>query len=316
MFWNKNKENSAVVKEAAANEAATVKEDNSYAINYVADTLSDYQKELTLKEVDSLTAVTEIQKSFDSVLKVNMELKDRLDEFQNVFIKVEEATDEFDLVRDGISKSVSQAKKNVEQLRGSSKEVQTSFDQILEVFQEFGKSVDKISDCMTQITEVAEQTNLLALNASIEAARAGEQGRGFAVVAEEVKKLAEDIKTLVGEVHDSIDDVNNSTVELNSCIENSQEALTKSVDSVDSTYSSIDGIISSASIVGEVQGNIRAAADKSRKELKTLDSSFVKMEEEFDRVMDNIETANELGTTKSTVYEEMDNMIGQLKYLV
>lgn len=308
MFGRKKKEE--VIVEAVD----TVVVDNAAALKYMTATLEKYQKDLMIKEVESLNAMSEIEESFESVLAVDAGIKDRLNEFQGAFVNVAGATDEFDAVKDGIESSVSEAKKSVEDLKMSAEEVQKSFDDIKKVFADFQKSVEEISECMSQINAVANQTNLLALNASIEAARAGEQGRGFAVVADEVRKLAEGIKELVGQVDQSIVGVKEGTIQLNDSIGISEVALQKSIDSVGETYSSIDGIVESSREVDRVQESIRAAASSSSEELAGLDSEFDKLDCEFDRVKNNIEKANDLGTTKSTVYEEILNMSNQLQY--
>lgn len=308
MFGRKKKEE--VIVEAVD----TTVVDNAAALKYMAATLEKYQKDLMTKEVESLNAMSEIEESFESVLAVDAEIKDRLNEFQGAFVNVAGATDEFDAVKDDIESSVSEAKKSVEDLKMSAEDVQKSFDDIKRVFAEFQRSVDEISECMSQINAVANQTNLLALNASIEAARAGEQGRGFAVVADEVRKLAEGIKELVGQVDQSIEGVKEGTIQLNDSIGISEVALQKSIDSVGETYSSIDGIVESSREVDRVQESIRVAASSSSAELAGLDSEFDKLDSEFDRVKNNIEKANDLGTTKSTVYEEILNMSNQLQF--
>ncbi len=310
MFWKKK----SVEEEPVA--VQEEEQDHSYAIRYVADTLSSYQQRLVKREVESLTAVSEIQSSFNSVLETNEVLQKRLEDFRSVFQNVANITDSMNEVRESIDGSVTEAEQNVEELRNASSHVQQSFGEIKEVFDGFETAVDKISDCMNQIIAVANQTNLLALNASIEAARAGEHGKGFAIVADQVSKLAADIKVLVQEVHVSLDDVTNNTQKLNQSIDGANEAMDKSIERVGETYQSIDNIIQTTKKFEDAQQSIRNVTQESEKEMDQLGDSFRSLDGEFSRVMDNIDVANELGTTKSSVYEEIDNMVSQLKYLI
>ena len=179
-------------------------------------------------------------------------------------------------------------------------------------FAEFQVSVQKIKDCMSQIISIANQTNMLALNASIEAARAGEQGKGFAVVAEEVKNLASEIKTLVSTVDVSINDVEEGTELLNSCITTSQDALSQSAENVDRTYEVFDQITDAASGADSVQSEISNALDASKQKLAEINSSFELEERRFEDVLSHINRANDLGTTKSSMFENIDNMLSQI----
>jgi len=118
--------------------------------------------------------------------------------------------------------------------------------QVVTTMQAINKSSGHIGDIIGTIDSIAFQTNILALNAAVEAARAGEQGRGFAVVASEVRALAQrssaaarEIKTLI---NDSLAQV---------------ESGTRVVSDAGST---IQAIVTSASRVRELLGEVASGA--------------------------------------------------------
>lgn len=165
---------------------------------------------------------------------------------------------------------------------------------------------------MAQIISIANQTNMLALNASIEAARAGEQGKGFAVVAEEVKNLASEIKSLVSTVDISIGDVEQGTANLNTSISTSQDALNQSMENVDSTYEVFDQITTAAGGADTVHQQITTAMSAAEQKLDEVSQSFSLEGRQFDAVMEHINHANDLGTTKSSLFEDMTNLLTQI----
>lgn len=283
-----------------------------HPIIHVADSIIEYQKQLAEREVESLDEMADIQKAFVLATKENERLKDQVQELSSVFADVGQIATSFDGVKNEIVDSVGEAQKKVDELKNSSKEVSRSFDEIKSAFAGVQMSVQQIKDCMQQIIAIANQTNMLALNASIEAARAGEQGRGFAVVANEVKNLAEEIKTLVSTVDGSISEVERGTTQLNNNIEESQSVFGKNVEDADAAYGVFEQIIKAADAAKEVQDEIGEVTQSSEKRLSDVKDCFDDQEQQLQKVLAHIERANDLGTTKSSMFEDMNNLVSQL----
>ena len=220
LFWRRNKREADMRSE---------NEDNLYPVVHVMNTLKEYEKEMVQKEVDSLWELNEIRGSFDTVLRETESFQERLSDFEQNFMSIEQASGGFAQVKDTVAQSVQQAQDEVTELKSSSMQVADYFSEMEQTFEELKTAVEKIKQCTDKIVSIADQTNILAINASIEAARAGEQGRGFAVVAVEVKKLADEIKGLTKEVDLGIQDVEQGTERLNGSITTSQGALGESI---------------------------------------------------------------------------------------
>ena len=283
-----------------------------HPVIHVADSIIEYQKQLAEREVESLDEMADIQKAFVLATKENERLKDQVQELSSVFADVGQIATSFDGVKNEIVDSVGEAQKKVDELKNSSKEVSRSFGEIKSAFAGVQMSVQQIKDCMQQIIAIANQTNMLALNASIEAARAGEQGKGFAVVASEVKNLAEEIKTLVSTVDGSISEVERGTTQLNNNIEESQSVFGKNVEDADAAYGVFEQIIKAADAAKEVQEEIGEVTQSSEKRLSDVKDCFDDQEQQLQKVLAHIERANDLGTTKSSMFEDMNNLVSQL----
>ena len=295
MFGSRKKENTEVIEKEAP---------DVHPFVHVADSLRGYQRKLVVNEVESLDELQKIQKAFDIVIEENQELREHMRAFQEIFGTVGEAAGRFQDVKGEIAASVENAQNQVNTLRDGSMEIRDSFDEIQSMFSNFEVSVRQIQDCMSQIISVANQTNMLALNASIEAARAGEQGKGFAVVADEVKKLADEIKALIITVNDSVKAIESNTGKLSSSIEESQNVLGRSLGNVEHTYAIFDRITEAAEGAESVEGQIREKVNISEQKLE---------EQQFHDVLEHIEQANKLGTMKSSLFENMDNLLCQVE---
>lgn len=307
LFKRKNKPE---VNPAAYNEKSL------YPVLHIINCLKDYRNELVQKEVDSLSEISEIGHSFDDVLSRNEDFQEKLQEFGANFSNIEEASGQFGDVKNTIAQSVSAAQSDVDRLRDSSLQVKTYFDEMEQTFEDLQNAIEKIRQSTSKIVSIAEQTNILALNASIEAARAGEQGRGFAVVATQVKKLVDEIKGLTSDVGAGISDASNGAKHLFSSITTSRKALGNSLEKVEATSKTFDDIIRSADSAETVQEEISGVIMDSKAALDSLCSFFEQIKDKYQEVMEHIDRAEHLGSTKSAMFEDIDNMMSQIPLVI
>lgn len=283
-----------------------------YPVLYVTESLKDYQQALVQSEVAALHELSMVSQSFGNVLKDSENFKGTLQNFEQSFSNINTVSGQFASVKDNIAESVVQAQSEVEELKNSSVLVETHFREMKSTFEAFQTSLKEIKDCMNKIVSIADQTNILSLNASIEAARVGAQGKGFAVVAGEVKNLSEEIRNLVAVVDASVGDVEAAADNLSSSILISHQALEQSISRVDETYEMFDNITQAAEGATSVQSEISQVIDNSKTELQTVCSFFDKMKERYQEVMKHINSASKMGTTKSAMFEDIDNMLSQI----
>lgn len=283
---------------------------------HVIESLQGYRNTLVQSEVESLYELGMVNKSFGNVLKDSENLRGSLQDFEQTFSSINAVSGQFASVKENIFQSVAQAQGEVEELKNSSLLVESYFEEMQSTFETFQLSLAEIKKCMSKIVSIADQTNILSLNASIEAARAGEQGKGFAVVAGEVKTLSEEIKNLADMVDSSIEDVEEGTDKLNASINTSHQALGQSLSKVDETYDMFDHITQAAEGAESVQKEISQVIDDSKIRLQALNGFFDHLKKQYERVMQHIGRASKMGTTKSAMYEDIDNMMSQIPPII
>lgn len=306
LFAKKNRHTPAPIQE----------EKSLYPVLHVAGSLKEYQKELVKKEVASLSELSMVGSSFSGVLKEADHFQEKLQDLGQSFSQINQTAGQFGQVRSDVSQAVSEAQGQMEVLGQTSMAVQKSYEEMAETFMQLQSAIKAIQQCMSKIVSIADQTNILAINASIEAARAGEVGKGFAVVAVQVKELAKEIKVLAKEVDTGIADVESRAGQLNGSISVSQEILGQEVGIVAQTDESFRKITAAAEGASAVQAGISGVIEMAQQDLQTLCQFFDGIKDRYQEVVAHIDQASRLGTTKSAMFEDMDNMISQIPPLI
>ena len=283
---------------------------------HVADSLKGYQKELVEKEVASLFELSLVNSTFSGVLNEADHFQEKLQELGGSFSHIDNTAEGFSQVRGQVAEAVSDAQGQMEALTATSMKIQASYEEMAGIFSQLQDAIQGIQKCMGKIVSIADQTNILAINASIESARAGVEGRGFAVVAEHVKQLAEEIVVLAKEVNTGVNDVELRAGELSASINTSQQTLGQGVGIVAQTEDNFRQIISAADGATDVQSAISGVIQDSQGELQNILQFFDQIKDQYQEVITHIKRASNLGTTKSAMFEDMDNMISQLPPLV
>ncbi|MCI8909121.1 MAG: chemotaxis protein [Oscillibacter sp.] len=291
-------------------------EKSLYPVLHVADSLKAYQRELVKKEVASLSELSMVGSAFSNVVAEADQFQEKLQDLGQSFSDIDQTAGGFRQVREEVALAVTAAQDQMEELEKTSSQVQRSYEEMAGMFAQLQAAIDGIQKCMGKIVSIADQTDILAINASIEAARAGVEGRGFAVVAVQVKELAKEIKVLAAEVNTGVGDVEDRAGQLSGSITTSQQLLGQSMDIVEQTDESFRRIMAASEGAVSVQTEISSVISASQQNLQIICQFFDRIKDQYQEVIRHIAQASRLGTTKSAMFEDMDNMISQIPPMV
>ncbi len=282
----------------------------------MTDHLKDYKDALIQKEVESLWELSLVNKSFSGVLERADNFQAQLMDFGQSFSSINTTAGQFSEVRESIGQTVSQTQNKVEDLKQTYVAIEQSYEEMEQTFIQLQAAVTSICKSINKIVSIADETNILAINASIEASRAGESGKGFAVVASKVKELAEEIKTLANEAESDIHNVESGTKQLNKSISDSAQKLEEGNGIVAATDDSFQEITQAADGASTVQTDIATVIGASQNKLQTLCQFFDDIKQQYQEVVKHINRASTLGTTKSAMFEDIDNMLSQIPPII
>lgn len=301
---NKDNGNASAPAMAVDKRAGFDKHPLDYALTSAYGVVNELAEDVFLTTQKMRYATEQLSGLKDEMIGPQGEVSALDDGFRDISM----AADHFSDVEAEIDEAVSEAQRQMDQLKMDSNSLQDNFRNMSKTFEMLQGALNKIRSSLAGIGEVADQTNLLALNASIEAARAGEQGRGFSVVAEEVGKLAKMSRDMVEGIHASIVEVERQSHELNKFIQSSDEAMLCNIKSIEQTGRYFDDVKRSVSGTAEVREAIESAVERNRAYVKTVQNSLAGTAGIYSDIIDRMDIDD---SKKGVLIETFQNIIEQ-----
>lgn len=190
-------------------------QNTSEEVARIAESNSDYTRELTAGVEASGNAVDRVQSNLEAI-------NDNARSIEQLSKAGKQLSAE-------IMKRAATLRDSTTNASDKTKDMYHSVKQEAEAALIKSKAVEQINALTNAIDDISSQTSLLALNASIEAARAGEAGKGFAVVATEISNLAQQTSDTVSNINKIVNEVNDAVSDMAKCLDASIEFMGENV---------------------------------------------------------------------------------------
>ena len=271
----------------------------------------EQEKILQDQELETTSGLNRIRDSFQAVQEQSQNATASVEGLKEQFNSVIDITGQFEDIINRMVSTADETHENMDKIRASSGSVNDTIGTMEQVFDEFQKSYDDISDKINAINGIANQTNLLALNASIEAARAGEAGRGFAVVADQVTKLSVEIKDMIADIGVSMETLTQNNENLMSSIDSTRKAMEESMQHINETEEIVENIKSVAQEIEDGNSSMMDVINTCNSEVDGVVDTITGSKVYYDEVEDNIQVMSEQITRKGLIFEDLNNILEQ-----
>ena len=256
-----------------------------------------------------------IEEEAEQIQTANISLNDFAEEINKIVVGMESmnesASKTMDQSLNGV-KSIAQLSDQI----GKTRDIQDEAYHTVSNLEERSKTIDAISQA---ISDIAEQTSLLSLNASIEAARAGEAGKGFAVVAEEIGKLANETSKATTNITSIITEIQNEIGAVSSQMFSMKNETEKCMDAMETTRNVFEQINSEVTEVGndihELESSVEILntnKDKIVDQFSDISSETQELSASSQNILIKVEDENEEMLKIENAVHELSQVIDQL----